>query len=102
MINVILYEENNNIIGYEVKGHTEDKRICAVVSVITQSPILTILDKFELNNKKFEYIFKDGYSKVKLPFNNSIIEVIMKHMKITLLAIELQYPSEIKIEVINI
>lgn len=96
MIEITLYKENDKIVEYKVEGHSKDKRICAIVSVVTQSPIMTILDKFEIGEGEFDYSIGDeGYLYVKLPFNNTVTDVLMEHMRLTLREIEKQYKKDL-------
>lgn len=98
MIKIKIYkDENDSILEYETMGHAKDARVCSAVSVITQAPILTLLENFKLDGGKFGYAIEDAYLFVKLPFNNKITNVLMDNMLLTLKELERLYPDEIKL-----
>lgn len=108
MTNVKIITKNNNIVAFEVSGHTgyDDYGkdiVCSAVSSITQSACLGIIKVLKINAvmKKDE---KRGYLKLQLPKNLNEkdmkdAQIILKTMQLSLNDLLFSYSEYIKLEV---
>jgi uncharacterized protein len=68
---VILKDSRGNIQGYVAEGHSGYGRhgediVCAAISVLTQTALLSLNKVCKIREKDIEFRLKDGYLKVML------------------------------------
>ncbi len=108
MTNIKLLKKNNDIVSFEISGHTGyadsgKDIVCSAVSAISQSACLGIIKVLKINaiiNKND----KKGYLKLQLPKNinkNDLekAQIILKTMQISLQDLLCDYGNYIKMEV---
>lgn len=107
MIKVNIFEKDKDILGFEIRGHSNsndrDKNIiCCSVSVISQGVILGLLEYLSLD---VDYIKKEGYLTCTIKNYDSInstlkiqIQTLMNTLIITLKNIQNNYPNNITIK----
>lgn len=110
MTNVTLKLRNENIISFEVSGHTGYDNagkdiVCAAISSITQSACLGIVKVLKIN-AQIKKNDKQGYLKLTLPENisNEMLDkaqIILNTMKISLQDLLFDYGDYIKLEEIR-
>lgn len=92
-------DKNDNIKAYNVIGHATDKRICAGVSVLSQTTLLALVNIGEYEIEKIEYDINEekGSICVKLPYINNTTNIITKYMEIGIKNITKHFPNQINI-----
>jgi uncharacterized protein YsxB (DUF464 family) len=108
MTNIKIYKKNENIVAFEISGHTgyndSGKDIlCAAISSISQSACLGITKVLKVN-AVITRNDKKGFLKMVLPKNLDQdkleqVQVILKTMQISLEDLLFDYSDYIKMEV---
>ncbi len=108
MTNIKIFTKNNNIVSFEISGHTGFANsgkdiVCSAISAISQSACLGITKVLNINAVVNKNDSK-GYLKLQLPKNikNDDLEkaqIILKTMQLSLQDLLFDYGDYIKMEV---
>lgn len=92
-------DKDDNIKAYSVIGHATDEKICAGMSVLSQTTLLALVNIGEYEIEKIEYdINKEmGSIYVILPYVNNTTNIITKYMEIGMKNIIKHFPDQINI-----
>lgn len=97
MINVILFQKNNKIIGFEIKNHGKDI-VCSAISMLSLNTVNSIE---ALTNAKFniEYDSNGGFLKFLLNLNPPSEEanLLLQSLELGIKGVKLEYPKEISV-----
>lgn len=101
MINISLTKTNDYVSGFIVEGHSTYAEhgkdiICASVSALSQTILLTLVDIY---GDKCKYITRSGYLKLELLDEYSLKEVqlLFRAFVVGIKAIAEEYPKYIKL-----
>lgn len=104
MIKITIFEKNNLIIGYQIKGHSgyaEEGHdiVCAGVSVASQMALVGLKEVLKLDVESNQ---NDGFLVVRLKkedFENNSAQALLETMRKTLEDISKNYSKFVKLEV---
>ncbi|HKL10246.1 MAG TPA: ribosomal-processing cysteine protease Prp [Clostridia bacterium] len=106
MIEIMLYREDTEIMGFEISGHAESDEygrdiVCASVSVLAQTAVNAL---GELTGIDFEYEVAEGYLRClvpkKLPSDEKQkVATIMKTIYVGYESVAESYPDYVNIRV---
>ena len=103
MTNIKFFKNKENIIGFEVKGHTGKAErgkdvLCSAISSVTQNTLVGIVEVLKLNA---DFEIKDGYLRVMLKENdyeNEFAQVLFKTCLMSLKEISKNEKKYVKLE----
>jgi len=98
MINVTIYKDKNGCIqGYNVKGHAEydvygKDIVCAAVSVLAQTALISLVEVCNVDEKDFSY-FIDENGMLDVRINNDLSSDILDKIDIVFKTFEVGIKS---------
>ena len=107
MIDIKIYRDQNNIIGFEIGGHASYAEygqdiVCAAVSVLGQTCLMALVDVCQIEEDRIDYSIDDeiGFLQVNLPKKLSIIEIeksqiVLKTFELGIKSIIESYPNNV-------
>ncbi len=110
MIKVNLYKDRDgNIMRYKIYGHGDhgpygQDIVCAGVSVLSQTALISLVEVLAIDEDKILYtIDQDGYLDVSLPedvdYNTkNEIQIVMKTMEVGIKSIIESYPENVTLK----
>ena len=106
MINVKIYRQNGLYYKYEVSGHANydihgRDIVCAAVSALTQTILITLDETSRITYKVIEDI---GFIEVLVSDKDMElieIQVLFKALEIGIKTMEHEYPEYVKLEIVN-
>ena len=92
-------DKDDNIKAYSAIGHATDEKICAGISVLSQTTLLALINIGEHEIEKIEYDIdaEKGSICVVLPYVNNTTNIITKYMEIGIKNITKYFPNQINI-----
>lgn len=107
MINITLIKENDVLLGFESKGHAQyadegSDIICAGVSALTQTCLVSLVEVAGLNEKDIDYTVNKGNIKGIIrdaqKAENERVQTIFKVLEVGIKKIENEYSKYIKLK----
>lgn len=109
MTEVVLFRDSeHNIVGYTAEGHSGygehgEDIVCAAISVLTQTALLSLNRVCEIREKDIEFELEDGY--IRAMINGDIeakarekVNVVLRSMIVGLESVAEQYPDFITLK----
>ncbi len=98
MINAILFQKDNKIIGFEIKNHGKDI-VCSAVSILSLNTVNSI-EAFSDSKYNIEYDTNGGFLKFFIDITSKCekANLLLQSLELGLKGIELEYPKEISIK----
>lgn len=109
MINVVIYQDKRgNIKGYNISGHAEydvygKDIVCAAVSVLAQTTLMSLIEVCKVNEDDLEYFIDDkGIMDVKIKKDLSLpvldkVDVVFKTLELSIKSIVESYPKYVSL-----
>ncbi len=109
MIHVVIYKDTRgNIKGYNISGHAEydvygKDIVCAAVSVLAQTALMSLVEVCKVKEEDLEYFIDDkGIMDVKIKKNLSLpvldkVDVVFKTLELGIKSIVESYPKYVSL-----
>lgn len=109
MTEVVVFKDlENNILGYMAEGHSGygehgEDIVCAAISVLTQTALLSLNRVCEIREKDIEFELEDGYIRAMLKDGLESVarykaNVVLESMIVGLESVAEQYPDFITLK----
>lgn len=105
---VIFKDSRDNIVGYIAEGHSGyanhgEDIVCAAISVLTQTALLSLNKVCGIREKDIEFGLKDGYLKVMIRGRleakaREWANIVLKTMVVGLESVKAEYPDFITLK----
>ncbi|MDR7870266.1 MAG: ribosomal-processing cysteine protease Prp [Tissierellaceae bacterium] len=107
MINIKIFRNKDNIIGFKIKGHANfaeygEDIVCAAISVLSQTSLMALVEVCGIEESKLHYSIDDktGFLEVNLPKNIDIeslekSQIVLKTFELGVKSIIESYPNNV-------